>query len=112
LRIRHPNGYETSYIHMSKYAKGMQVGRRVAQGDVIGYVGTTGIATGPHLDFRLYKNGQPVNPAKNQGIALAPVSKANQVAFQAETVRLLTELENAPIQQARVVGEQVKILPQ
>ena len=111
VRIRHSNGYETSYIHMSKYAKGMKVGRRVAQGEVIGYVGSTGIATGPHLDFRMYKNGQPINPGKIQSIASAPVSKGNQVAFQAETVRLLTGLTGTATQQANVENEK-KNLPQ
>jgi murein DD-endopeptidase MepM/ murein hydrolase activator NlpD len=105
LRIRHTNGYETTYIHMSKYAKGMQVGRRVAQGEVIGYVGSTGLATGPHLDFRMFKNGKPINPTTIKAIASKPVSKGNLIAFQAETVRLLTELSESSIQQANVENE-------
>jgi len=62
VRLRHNNGYETYYLHLSRFASGMRRGRRVAQGDVIGYVGSTGLATGPHLDYRIRKNGTFVNP--------------------------------------------------
>ena len=62
VRIRHNSTYETGYLHLSRYAKGLQVGTYVKQGDVIGYVGSTGASTGPHLDFRVWKNGSPVNP--------------------------------------------------
>lgn len=55
--IKHPNGYETYYGHLSKYGKGIKKGVRVKQGQVIGYVGSTGLSTGPHLDFRIKKNG-------------------------------------------------------
>ncbi len=54
--IKHPNGYETYYGHLSKYGKGIKKGVRVKQGQVIGYVGSTGLSTGPHLDFRIKKN--------------------------------------------------------
>ncbi|WP_372520687.1 M23 family metallopeptidase [Candidatus Ruminimicrobiellum ovillum] len=59
--IKHPNGYETYYGHLSKYGKGIKKGVRVKQGQVIGYVGSTGLSTGPHLDFRIKKNGSFVN---------------------------------------------------
>ena len=66
VTIKHNSVYTTTYMHLSKFAKGIQPGKRVKQGDVIGYVGSTGLATGPHLDFRVYKNGTPINPAKNE----------------------------------------------
>ena len=62
VKVRHNSVYTTSYMHLSKYAAGLKVGDRVHQGQVIGYVGATGTATGPHLDFRVWKNGTPINP--------------------------------------------------
>lgn len=61
VEIKHPNGYVTGYGHLSKFAEGLKVGKRVEQGDVIGYVGATGLATGPHLDFSISKNGKRMN---------------------------------------------------
>jgi len=62
VRIRHAGGYETYYLHLSRFGKGIRGGTRVKQGEVIGYVGATGTATGPHLDYRVRKNGVFVNP--------------------------------------------------
>lgn len=110
VRVRHANGYETTYIHLNKFAKDLKVGKRLKQGDLIGYVGSTGIATGPHLDFRMFKDGRPINPATVKSTTADPVSKGNFVAFQAEAVRLLAELEGGNIQQARVVADDEKEL--
>ncbi len=62
VRIRHANGYETAYAHMSRFARGMRAGARVRQGQVIGYVGTTGRSTGPHLHYEVLRRGEQVNP--------------------------------------------------
>jgi len=62
IRIRHANGYETAYAHMSRFARGMRAGTRVRQGQVIGHVGTTGRSTGPHLHYEVMRRGQQVNP--------------------------------------------------
>lgn len=62
VRIRHANGYETAYAHMSRFARGMRAGARVRQGQIIGYVGTTGRSTGPHLHYEVMRRGQQVNP--------------------------------------------------
>ncbi|HYD88964.1 MAG TPA: peptidoglycan DD-metalloendopeptidase family protein [Vitreimonas sp.] len=62
IRIRHANGYETSYAHMSRFARGMRSGVRVRQGQVIGYVGTTGRSTGPHLHYEVMLRGRQMNP--------------------------------------------------
>lgn len=60
-RIQHANGYETAYAHMSRYGPGIKKGKRVRQGDIIGYVGSTGASTGPHLHYEVLINGKHVN---------------------------------------------------
>ena len=62
VQIRHPNGYETYYLHLSGIAAGIRPGARVEQGQLVGRVGTSGLSTGPHLDYRIRKNGVFVNP--------------------------------------------------
>ncbi len=64
VRIRHANGYQTAYAHLKGFARGMRAGRRVSQGDIIGYVGTTGRSTGPHLHYEVHLNGTAVNPQR------------------------------------------------
>lgn len=64
VHIKHANGYETMYMHLSRFGSGVKPGKHVKQGEVIGYVGMTGLATGPHLDFRVEKDHQFINPAK------------------------------------------------
>ncbi len=61
VMIKHGGGYLTTYGHLSRFARGLRAGRRVSQGDVIGYVGSTGLSSGPHLDFRIKLNGKPLN---------------------------------------------------
>src|SRR5690606_35713632 len=63
IKIRDGNGYGTAYAHLSRFAKGLKAGSRVTQGDVIGYVGSTGASTGPHLHYEVHVNGKQVNPA-------------------------------------------------
>ena len=82
IRIRHNSIYSTAYLHLSGYAKGLKVGQRVRQGQVIGYVGSTGRSTGPHLDFRVWKNGTPINPLKMQSPPAEPLKDVNKGAFQ------------------------------
>ena len=77
IRIRHMNGYETCYMHLSKFASGVKTGSRVAQGQVIGYVGSTGHSTGPHLDFRVWKDGTPVDPLKMISPPSEPLKSEN-----------------------------------
>ncbi len=83
VRIRHNSVYTTAYLHLSKYAKGLKAGQRVRQGDVIGYVGSTGRSTGPHLDFRVWKNGSPINPLKMDSPPAEPLKKENMDSFRA-----------------------------
>jgi len=64
VRLRHANNYKTRYAHMRRFARGIRPGVRVKQGQIIGYVGTTGMSTGPHLHYEVYYNGQSINPSK------------------------------------------------
>ena len=82
IRIRHNSVYSTAYLHLSGYAKGLKTGQRVRQGQVIGYVGSTGRSTGPHLDFRVWKNGRAINPLKMQAPPAEPLKAANKEAFE------------------------------
>lgn len=81
IKIRHNSTYETGYLHLSKYAKGLQVGKYVKQGEVIGYVGSTGASTGPHLDFRVWKHGTPVNPLTLESPSAEPVPADMRQAY-------------------------------
>lgn len=83
VRIRHNSVYSTAYLHLSKYAKGLKAGQRVRQGEVIGYVGSTGRSTGPHLDFRVWKNGTPINPLKMDSPPAEPIKSESIEAFNA-----------------------------
>lgn len=87
VKIRHNSVYTTAYLHLSRYAKGIRAGVRVHQGDVIGYVGSTGVSTGPHLDFRVWKNGTPVNPLTMESPRTDPIRRENLPALDSVTVR-------------------------
>ena len=81
VKIRHTNSYITYYLHLSRFAKGIYPGARVEQGQVIGYVGMTGYATGPHLDYRVMKNNVFVNPRTVSLPPANPISNANMASF-------------------------------
>jgi len=84
IKIKHNSIYTTAYLHLSKYGKDIRVGKRVAQGQIIGYVGSTGSSTGPHLDFRVWKNGIPINPLKMESPASDPIKKKDKELFEAQ----------------------------
>ncbi len=81
VKIKHNSVYTTSYMHLSKFASGLRAGTRVKQGEVIGYVGSTGLASGPHLDFRVYIGGTAVDPLKIKSEPAEPVKPANLGKF-------------------------------
>ena len=97
VKIRHNSTYTTTYMHLSKFAKGLKVGDMVKQKQVIGYVGSTGISTGPHLDFRVHENGKPINPLTIKSQPKKPVSEENKEAFGTLRDSLVMRLENIPM---------------
>ena len=92
IKIRHYNGYTTSYYHMCKFGRDMKKNRRVIQGDIIGYVGMTGYATGPHLCFRIKKNGRYVDPLKHKSPSAKPVKTKEMDQFIAKTILLSNKM--------------------
>jgi murein DD-endopeptidase MepM/ murein hydrolase activator NlpD len=94
ITIRHAMGYETKYLHLSRFASGLSVGKRVDQREVIGYVGDTGSATAPHLDFRLYRYGKPVNPLTQIFPPGPPVPDDLRPDFEAKIAVLESELDS------------------
>lgn len=92
LRIKHNSIYTTVYMHLKGFARGIAQGSRVNQGQVIGYVGSTGLSTGPHLDFRVFKHGTPVDPLKVEAPPVEPVNKDRMDQYMSMKDSLLNEL--------------------
>lgn len=88
VMIKHAGGIETAYMHLSKFANGQKVGQKVAAKTVIGYVGTTGLSTGPHLHFGVKQNGNYIDPTKLTPIRGKGVTGSDLAAFKAEVARL------------------------
>lgn len=95
VKIKHNSVYTTAYLHLSRYGKGINVGSHVKQGEVIGYVGASGLATGPHLDFRFWKNGHPINPLKVESPPVEPVKKVNREEYNRIRDNMIEELKKA-----------------
>ena len=91
--LRHDGGFETVYMHLSKFAAGHKVGMRVAQKTVIGYVGTTGLSTGPHLHFGVKRSGRWVDPATVRAIERAGIAAKQRVRFERDTKARAAELD-------------------
>lgn len=93
VRIVHNSVYSTAYLHLSRFGSGIRKGAYVKQGDVIGYVGSSGLSTGPHLDFRVYQNGSPVDPLKVDAPPVEPISEENRSGFEKNKISVLGLLE-------------------
>ena len=91
VKIKHNSTYTTAYLHLSKYGK-INVGSHVSQGQVIGYVGSTGASTGPHLDFRVWKNGSPIDPLKMESPPADPVPAKYRAEFDSVVNVMRTKL--------------------
>ena len=92
VKITHNSVYSTAYMHLSGFGKGITTGAHVKQGDIIGYVGSSGLSTGPHLDFRFYKNGSPVDPLSVEAPPVEPVSEENMARFEKNRMLVLNML--------------------
>ncbi len=110
IKVKHNSSYTTSYMHLSRYAKDLAVGTHVKQGEVIGYVGSTGLSTGPHLDFRVYKNGQPINPLNMEAPPSEPIKPAYRDSFMLVKQQLIAEIDS--LHKAYEQGEQEQELCQ
>jgi murein DD-endopeptidase MepM/ murein hydrolase activator NlpD len=106
IEIRHNPSYSTTYGHMQRFAKGIKKGARVKQGQVIGYVGSTGLATGPHLDYRVIKNGGSINPLRFKGERLRRVNSPDRF----DTTRLALEIEMESWEQAMDIPNEMIML--
>lgn len=98
LKIKHTGNLETGYLHLKSFAKGIKVGSRVSQGQLIGYVGSTGASTGPHLDYRIKKNGTPIDPLKMPQEPAEPIAEAHKAKFEAIRDRVVAELEGREVE--------------
>lgn len=97
VKVRHTSGYVTAYLHLSGYAKGIRAGARVRQGDVIAYTGATGLASGPHLDYRVQHKGKWIDPLKLSGARDEPIAGTQLAAFEQVRDRLQASLASGKV---------------
>lgn len=106
VKIKHNGVYSTVYMHLSKFGKGIKQGVYVKQGDIIGYVGSTGLATGPHLDFRFFKNGQAIDPLKVEAPPVEPIHEENLADYALVKKSMMAALEAVGSAQSAVGSPQ------
>jgi murein DD-endopeptidase MepM/ murein hydrolase activator NlpD len=110
VKIKHMKPYESQYLHMSRFAKGIRPGTKVKQGEVIGYVGSTGLATGPHVCFRFWKNEKQVNHLNEKLPQVSTFSSADRARFKAKSDSLIAHLNNVPFLDENGMKLQKKVL--
>jgi len=109
VKVRHPNGFLTCYLHLSRFADGARPGRRVTQGDVIGYVGSSGLATGPHLDYRVQKNGAWIDPLSLKTVPSDPVPTTRIAEFRGECEAMRRSLAGGAAYQPAALAGAVQV---
>jgi murein DD-endopeptidase MepM/ murein hydrolase activator NlpD len=93
IKIRHNGIYATAYGHLSRYARKLKVGKSIKQGEIIGYVGSTGLSTGPHLHYAFYKNGKLINPMREQNPRVKSIPPSELPQFKALAERVLERVQ-------------------
>ncbi len=115
VKIRHDKVYQTQYLHMSRFAKGIRAGVRVRQGETIGYVGSTGLATGPHVCFRFWKNGRQINHLNLNFPPPDPMDSVELPAFYAVRDKVVDQLNEGSVEllsaRANISSQQVSDEP-
>ena len=109
--IKHARGYETGYLHLSKFGAGITAGARVSQGQTIGYVGSTGASTGPHLDYRIRVNGKPIDPLKIPQEPGEPIREANRKEFAVVRAKIMGEFDGTLPAEERLVRLDSIVVP-
>ncbi len=107
IKIKHAGNLQTGYLHLKGFAKGIKVGTKVSQGQLIGYVGSTGTSTGPHLDYRIWKNGTPIDPLKVPQEPAEPIADAHKARFEAVRDRVVAELEGKTPEGGAITEEDI-----
>jgi murein DD-endopeptidase MepM/ murein hydrolase activator NlpD len=105
VELRHANGITTRYGHLRGFARGIRGGVRVSQGDVIGYVGSTGLSTAPHLHYEFRVNGQPRDPRRLDLGGGEPLPAAHRTEFESTRDRMLAELRDGEPAEPFPVGQ-------
>lgn len=95
IRIRHTDGYKTAYAHLSKFARGVRAGKYVKQDQVIGYVGTTGRSTGPHLHYEVHHHGKKINPRRLSQLSGKPLAQSEMASFKKRRAAINAQRETA-----------------
>lgn len=93
VKVRHAGGYVTAYLHLSRFARGIRPGVRVRQGDIVAYSGATGLASGPHLDYRVQRNGRWIDPLTLKSVREEPIPSSQLASFRAWRNEVLVSLQ-------------------